>query len=595
MMVVSSSQHMIRDGESFMSPFTRYVIPNELGNECLKAKSDWTVSGIGSFERRYGGQDLNGKSVAVIRYHGIGDMLMVTGLVRYLREKYPKAIIHFYCLRSYASSVWNGNTDLSTGGYIPLPLTLDAMRRYEYHLFYDGMIECNAEPDQNNAYDDMFGFAGLHDVPSEYKHPFIFATDADAAWVKESGFDLDSRYILFQLHSSSDIRTYPPELTAKAIRGCLDKFPEHKVVLAGEVLDDALKAVAAHESVVNAVGAMRSWRHMIPLIQHAAAIVCPDSSVGHIAAAFPEVPVVSLWGPFSFASRAKHYANHHPLEVKACPKQPCWTHGLNIPKDKCASCPGFSDGEKYCMALRAITPQSIVDKLAGVMRAVHAKTTHPVPVSPPKEHMIDLAGLAKQHGITFKGIAEVGVNMPEKSALLPFLDTADRILMVEPLPRCMTTIRAKWGADSRFRLTEGAVTEDGNATTLYDRDEGSYISDLDSCFTKDNKPPTEILCNLPTTKDEAIAVNGINFASVDDGKIDLLAVDTEGAEWFVLKNLKSRPAMICLETHLSNHAYVNPHIDKINKWMADNGYKECARDDSDTVWIKKGTSEVIHE
>ena len=366
MMVLGSPDHIVYNGKSFMQPFVRYIVPNELGNECLKSNAKWKVSAIGSFERRYGGQDLNGKSIAIIRYHGIGDMLMVTGLVKYLHDKYPEAIIHFYCLDSYASSVWHQNEDLTSKGYIPLPMTLDGMRQYDYHLFYDGMIEHNAEYDQNNAYDDMFAFAGLHDVPDQYKHPYIYESDKDAEWAKAEGIVLDEPYILVQIHSSSDIRTYPPEQTAEMLKLCLKRFPEHKIILVGEVMHDVIKEVSDNR-IISAVGKMNAWRSMIPLVKNANAIVCPDSSISHIAAVFPEVPVVSLWGAFSFASRAKYYTNHHPIEVKVCPHQPCWTHGMTIPKDKCKDCESFSNGEKYCSGMRAITPESIVEKLEVVM------------------------------------------------------------------------------------------------------------------------------------------------------------------------------------------------------------------------------------
>ena len=48
--------------------------------------------------------------------------------------------------------------------------------------------------------------------------------------------------------------------------------------------------------------------------------------------------------------------------------------------------------------------------------------------------------------------------------------------------------------------------------------------------------------------------------------------------------MKSRPKVISIETH--GKFYVNPFIDKITKWVLDNGYKVWFKDKSDTVYYK---------
>lgn len=70
----------------------------------------------------------------------------------------------------------------------------------------------------------------------------------------------------------------------------------------------------------------------------------------------------------------------------------------------------------------------------------------------------------------------------------------------------------------------------------------------------------------------------------DTGDIDVLAVDAEGCEWFALKYLKSRPILICLETHGNN--YVNPYMKEISDWMKANNYKAIHQNESDTLYLK---------
>ena len=76
------------------------------------------------------------------------------------------------------------------------------------------------------------------------------------------------------------------------------------------------------------------------------------------------------------------------------------------------------------------------------------------------------------------------------------------------------------------------------------------------------------------------------FDEIDDGTIDLLSVDVEGSEWYVIKNLVSRPAVISVETH--GALYSNPNLEKITGWMKNNDYIIWYKDRSDTVYVKKG-------
>lgn len=73
------------------------------------------------------------------------------------------------------------------------------------------------------------------------------------------------------------------------------------------------------------------------------------------------------------------------------------------------------------------------------------------------------------------------------------------------------------------------------------------------------------------------------FSDFDDGSIDLLSIDTEGCEWYVLMHMKSRPLVISLETH--GKRYRNQYITEIQQWMKDNGYRKWYRDKSDTVYV----------
>ena len=88
----------------------------------------------------------------------------------------------------------------------------------------------------------------------------------------------------------------------------------------------------------------------------------------------------------------------------------------------------------------------------------------------------------------------------------------------------------------------------------------------------------------------SFTVPAVTFDTIDDGTIDVLAIDIEGGEWFVLRHLVSRPAIISVETH--GKRYVNPYRAEIDAWMRAEGYGAWYRDDSDTVYRRGWTAPV---
>jgi hypothetical protein len=89
---------------------------------------------------------------------------------------------------------------------------------------------------------------------------------------------------------------------------------------------------------------------------------------------------------------------------------------------------------------------------------------------------------------------------------------------------------------------------------------------------------------------DKFVVEARTFDQIDDGTIDLLSVDVEGSEWFVLKHMTSRPSVISIETHGS--LYRNPFFDQISEWMKANNYVLLYKATSDSVFVKRGVIDV---
>ncbi|WP_448518130.1 FkbM family methyltransferase [Rhodoflexus sp.] len=176
-------------------------------------------------------------------------------------------------------------------------------------------------------------------------------------------------------------------------------------------------------------------------------------------------------------------------------------------------------------------------------------------------------------------VAEVGVYLPETSNILAYIKRGIRATLVEADPRCVAAIREYFGDKYPITLHPVAVFDSEGSIELMNRAASTFASVLE------NSPA---LANDAYQKQDAdkFTVPAKRFDSLDDGTIDLLSIDIEGCEWYVLKYMKSRPAVISVETH--GKRYINPFINEITNWMQTNGYQLWYKDQSDSVYIRRG-------
>jgi ADP-heptose:LPS heptosyltransferase len=201
--------------------------------------------------------------------------------------------------------------------------------------------------------------------------------------------------ILWQLAATSNIRSYPPERTEAALKLILAQTNAN-IILAGHPMQIAaypipesprirvysagiegliaICEILSHRATENTekknslcdlrAFASDSPQSPIPNATNSpipnlhSCIVCPDSVLGHIAAAYSEIPVISLWSSFSPADRIASYPNHKPI-YNAIKCSPCRAHEqTGNPKDY-RGCPHTSCND-YCAGLRNISPERIV-------------------------------------------------------------------------------------------------------------------------------------------------------------------------------------------------------------------------------------------
>ena len=75
------------------------------------------------------------------------------------------------------------------------------------------------------------------------------------------------------------------------------------------------------------------------------------------------------------------------------------------------------------------------------------------------------------------------------------------------------------------------------------------LSRSSSFISSSNSSPAIINDSYDKENNTTVKVKAKKFSSEDPGNIDLISIDIEGSEWFVIKNMISRPNVVSIETH----------------------------------------------
>lgn len=367
-MLIAAFDKFVSAASMMYMPRCRYVLSENIHYKLTKAvEKDGgravTTSNFNPYLKHYGGTDLNGKTILINRHTAFGDQLIVTALCRYIKTLYPTCDI-LYFSEPGTVSIWLWNPDIQ---YCGGPIPFETAKACDHHLFIRGMFENDSEPDQDNCYDSMFRFAGFdpEQVPDTFKRPHIFLDESDETDIRHIKEEYGD-YIVYQWQASNPNRTYPQEQSIATLQILQQQLPNHKVIVVGQM--DKPPSLSEGTGVINLVNRTRDFRRVIQLVKGSKLVICPDSSVSHVAGAFPEIPCISLWGLFHPWDRVKYYDNHFPLhEFEVCPHAPCHNHDFHLPKNQCKDASNHNASIQYCNALRAITPQKIAALATSIL------------------------------------------------------------------------------------------------------------------------------------------------------------------------------------------------------------------------------------
>jgi ADP-heptose:LPS heptosyltransferase len=317
-----------------------------------------TVADATFITRPWRGEPLAGKRLLIYRPLGIGDEFLTARLAYVAGERYHAAQVGLAIFAPH-HEYWQHTPGLPFRLFSPIVPFAD-WQSADFHVAGEHWWEEIATADQPDVWAIMEAATNTQ-IPPEMRRPYIPAVSSEMlakAADMLASVGPDAPIVLWQVAATSRIRSYPPHETLAAISLIRQQTNAHVIAIGHPAqFADYLLADRPGCSVYSA-----GIPGVLALVAAAAArgracVVCPDSVIGHVAAAHPSLPVVSLWSSFHPRTRVATYPNHRPI-YNAIRCSPCWSHERSGDPAKYQGCPHTLCND-YCAGLRSIPPAQI--------------------------------------------------------------------------------------------------------------------------------------------------------------------------------------------------------------------------------------------
>lgn len=305
----------------------------------------------------YFGQDLTDKTLLVTRTGGIGDLLFIQPNLIFLKQKYPTCRILFACGPQYQSMVNNWDC---VDEVIDLPFPLETMiLESDYQAVFEGVIERCSEAHTKNAYNLFTEWLGTN-LPDELLIPKQEAKSEKVEYCKQilNQWGLkEKEFLLFQLRTSSPIRTPSPE-TWKQVIDHLIKNGYNIVITDGkhnsDIVEEFINTLDNPEKCFNFAKYSDSLDCSIGLTSLAKVCISADSALVHIAASLG-VKSLGIYGPFPGKIRLTTYGKLADWIDCNVGCSPCFIHGHRPCKN--------SDNGGHGKCFRSLNVDEVLEKV----------------------------------------------------------------------------------------------------------------------------------------------------------------------------------------------------------------------------------------
>jgi hypothetical protein len=338
------------------------------------------------------------KRACVVRYGALGDMVMLTPLIRALKEDGYSVTMN---VTEYALPVIEHNPHISNiivqeRDAIPNPELGEYWKEWagEYDKYINlsesiegGLLKVEGRADyyttkqwRHDQCDVNYleRTMQLGGYPDSDLHPRIYLTNAERRFAKRIRDLHEGKFLVaWALNGSSHHKLYA--LTQPLLNTFLEKHPNSHVILLG---DQRAKEMEFDHPQVTCVSGKWSLREVMALMEVVDCVVGPESAIINFASCFP-TPKITLLSHSTHNNLCKHWENDYCIapDVAMAPCYPC--HQLHYTRESCplAAIEG-EDGEVLAegpaCAMGAITMERLLGRLEEVMaiRSQNPQTTY---------------------------------------------------------------------------------------------------------------------------------------------------------------------------------------------------------------------------
>ena len=180
-------------------------------------------------------------------------------------------------------------------------------------------------------------------------------------------------------------------------------------------------------------------------------------------------------------------------------------------------------------------------------------------------------------GFSIKRAAEIGVYSFETSNLRPLIEKGVICDLYEAIPDYANQIKIDVASYKNTSVFNFAVADFDGVMPM-------CLAGASTFSKNQNQSPAINHDNYKIDEARTVLVDCKSFSKIDPGDYDFISIDVEGGEFLVLKEMRSRPIALNIETQ--SRDYVNPYLGSITDWMVENHYKVWFRNDTDTLFVR---------
>ena len=260
--------------------------------------------------------------ICVVRGEGLGDVITTTPTVAALKEQFPKSLITYATNTRYLGGALT--KVLQYNPHLAQIIDRDNFKENDYDLVVNLHCPCiGYEKHENPPVSRIDIFA---------HHAGLRLSDPVPQYYIQKGEILDGQKFLGPAMSDCLMMVQP---TSSAQRRSLEHSKLKEAMMSLYEHAGVRSLIVTHSSdwttnVIwnNIPGAImvqdKDVRQLAGIMAHCDLVLCPDSSIMHLAAAM-NIPTVALFGPTHPAARINHYKNAVAIwggeGINACP---CW-------------------------------------------------------------------------------------------------------------------------------------------------------------------------------------------------------------------------------------------------------------------------------